>query len=165
MPYMLGALAGPDWQGTANRALLAVMNGVPGIFEGTGMTPRQFITYYSTNANSAAGIAVYRAALATVEQWDRDQRAVLVPDAPVSVPPAMVNPVDTVVPASVRPGYVPPIVPPVTRPPATSNGPVYTPPSPAGQGESVATGVPSSTLLALAGAGALAFFFMRRKGN
>lgn len=156
MPYTLGALAGPDWQGTANRALLAVMNGVPGKFEGTTMTPREFITYYSTHANSATGIAVYRAAAATVARWDQEQRPVPVVETPVFVPPS----------APVSSPVSPVAVPPVVRPSTPSNGPVHTPSSPADASGVVPVGATSSTLPMLAGVSALvAIFFLRRKGS
>jgi hypothetical protein len=150
---MLGALSGPDWQGTANRALLAVTNNVSGEFEKSGMTPRQFIQYYSTNANSEAGKIVYRAALATVAKWDRDR-------VTVDVPPVNVFPVST----GNGPVYVPPVAsPPVGTPTMTPpvDGPYTVPRVPMDTATTVARGA-SSPLLALAGVGVLAFLFMRR---
>ena len=62
--------SGPDWAGTAQRVITAYMNGQTSGVEGTTMSPRAFITYYASSANSAAGRQVYAAALQAINNWD-----------------------------------------------------------------------------------------------
>lgn len=79
---------GPDWSGTAQRALSALMAGSTANFENSGMNPREFIKYYSTNANSQTGRNVYLAAQQAVAEWDAQRPApsIFTPSAPTYDP-------------------------------------------------------------------------------
>lgn len=59
---------GPNWTGTASKALAAAMGNTGALFE--GMDARTFINYYRTNANSQTGRDVYEAAWNQLQQWD-----------------------------------------------------------------------------------------------